>query len=109
MNLPTKLRVLGWVVSLSGAALLVFSGGFGTRDSQIWAMAGAITMVLGMILTSTSSLVAHLQHMRSLRRPPTTTCAPGGADDVAAARVPAHTAGASYLCAPRSYTAPTTA
>jgi hypothetical protein len=69
MNFPAKLRVSGWLVSLAGAGLLVFSGGFGNRESQIWAMAGAVTMVLGMILTSTSSLVAHLQHMRSLRRP----------------------------------------
>jgi hypothetical protein len=69
MNLPAKIRVSGWIVSLAGAGLLVFSGGFGTRETQIWAMAGAITMVLGMILTSVSSLVAHFRHMRSLRHP----------------------------------------
>ena len=69
MNLPAKLRVSGWIVSLTGAGILVFSGGFGTRETQIWAMAGAVTMVLGMILTSVSSLIAHLQHVRSLRRP----------------------------------------
>ena len=68
MNLSTKLRIAGWCVSLAGAGLLVFSGGF-SGNSMIWAMAGALSMVLGMILTSTSSLVAHLQHMRSLRRP----------------------------------------
>lgn len=71
MSTPTKIRVSGWLVSIAGASILVFSGGFGTRESQIWAMGGAVTMVVGMILTSTSSLVAHLQHMRSLRRPPT--------------------------------------
>jgi len=69
MTLPAKIRITGWIVCLVGAGSLVFSGGFGNHESQFVAMAGAVTMVVGMILTSTSNLVAHLQHMRSLRRP----------------------------------------
>lgn len=84
MTLPTRLRIAGWIVSLAGAAGLVFSGGFDT-DSRIIAMSGAVVMVLGIILTSTSPLVANLQERRRLREkidalknaPPGTPSKPG--------------------------------
>jgi len=69
MSLPAKLRVAGWLVSLSGAALLIFGGGIGGgfgSDHRIWPMIGALVMVLGIILTSTSPLVATLQERRRI-------------------------------------------
>ena len=66
MSLAGKVRALGWMVSLSGAGLLVFSGGFGT-ETRLYAMAGAVTMVLGMIITSLASLISVLQERRRLR------------------------------------------
>jgi hypothetical protein len=70
MSAPVVLRVSGWVVSLAGAAVLVFSGGFGQDAKNPVPWIGAITMIVGMILTSSSGLVAHLAHMRRLRKPP---------------------------------------
>jgi hypothetical protein len=72
MSAPVVLRLSGWVVSLSGAAVLVFSGGFGQDAKNPVPWIGAIAMVVGMILTSASGLAAHLAHMRRLRRPPGT-------------------------------------
>ena len=69
MSLPAKLRLAGWIVSLGGAALLVFGGGIGGglgSENQIWPMIGALVMVLGIILTSTSPLVATLQERRRI-------------------------------------------
>ena len=69
MSLPARLRVAGWIVSLSGAALLVFGGGIGggfNSENQIWPMIGAIVMVLGIIVTSTSPLVSTLQARRQI-------------------------------------------
>ena len=69
MSLPAKLRVAGWLVSLSGAALLIFGGGIGggfNTESAIWPMIGAVVMVLGIIITSTSPLVATLQERRRI-------------------------------------------
>ena len=69
MSLPARLRIAGWVVSLSGAALLVFGGGIGggfNTDNQIWPMIGAVVMVLGIIITSTSPLVSTLQARRQI-------------------------------------------
>ena len=69
MSLPARLRVAGWLVSLAGAALLVFGGGIGGGfggEHQIWPMIGAVVMVLGIILTSTSPLVATLQERRRI-------------------------------------------
>ena len=69
MSLPAKLRVIGWMVSLSGAALLVFGGGIGggfNSENAIWPMIGAVIMVLGIIITSTSPLVATLQERRRI-------------------------------------------
>ncbi|MFN3484970.1 MAG: hypothetical protein ACK44W_05750 [Planctomycetota bacterium] len=68
MSAPLVLRVSGWIVSLSGAALLVFSGGFGQDAKNPLPWIGAIVMVVGMILTSSSGLVAHLAYMKRLRR-----------------------------------------
>ncbi len=65
MTLPTRLRVSGWIVSLLGAAALVFGGGFDS-ESRIITMSGAVVMVLGIILTSTSPLVATLQERRRI-------------------------------------------
>jgi Kef-type K+ transport system membrane component KefB len=69
MSLPAKLRVAGWVVSLGGAAMLVFGGGIGggfNTENAIWPMIGAVIMVLGIIVTSTSPLVATLQERRRI-------------------------------------------
>ncbi|HEX7896467.1 MAG TPA: hypothetical protein VF950_01710 [Planctomycetota bacterium] len=69
MSLPARLRVAGWIVSLSGAALLVFGGGVGggfNSDNAIWPMIGAVVMVLGIIITSTSPLVSTLQARRKI-------------------------------------------
>ena len=65
MSVPTRLRVGGWIVSLLGAAALVFGGGFDS-ESRIVTMSGAVVMVLGIILTSTSPLVATLQERRRI-------------------------------------------
>ena len=66
MSIPTRLRIGGWIVSLLGAGALVASGGFDT-ETRLVAMTGAVVMVLGIILTSTSPLVANLQERRRLR------------------------------------------
>ena len=84
MTLPTRLRIGGWIVSLLGAGALVASGGFDT-ETRIIAMTGAVVMVLGIIITSTSPLVANLQERRRLRAeldafknaPPGTPSKPG--------------------------------
>ncbi len=65
MSLAAKLRVAGWLISLAGAAALVFGGGFNS-ETQIVSMTGAIVMVLGIIVTSTSPLVATLQERRRI-------------------------------------------
>lgn len=65
MSLAAKLRVAGWIVSLTGAAALVFGGGF-SSETQIVSMAGAVVMVLGIILTSTAPLVSAVQERRRL-------------------------------------------
>ena len=65
MTLPTRLRVSGWIVSLLGAAAIIFGGGFDS-ESKIVTMSGAVVMVLGIILTSTSPLVATLQERRRI-------------------------------------------
>lgn len=69
-GLPLKLRISGWIVSLIGACVLIFAGGFGADAKNPVPWIGAIVFVIGMILTSSSGLAAHLAHMRSLRRPP---------------------------------------
>lgn len=69
MSIPSRLRVTGWLVSLGGAALLIFGGGFGagfTEESQLPRMVGAVVMVLGIIITSLSPLVAALQERRRI-------------------------------------------
>ena len=43
MSLPAKLRVCGWIVSLIGAATLVFSGGY--SDHPGFFFSGAVVMV----------------------------------------------------------------
>ena len=68
-GLPLKLRISGWVVSLVGAAILVFAGGFGGDAKNPVPWLGAIVFVVGMIITSSSGLAAHLERMRSLKRP----------------------------------------
>jgi len=66
-GLPLKLRISGWIVSLIGAAVLVFAGGFGGDAKNPIPWLGAITFVIGMIITSSSGLAAHLQRMKSLK------------------------------------------
>lgn len=65
MTLAAKLRVAGWLISLTGAAALIFGGGFDS-ESRILTMSGAVVMVLGIIVTSTSPLVATLQARRRI-------------------------------------------
>lgn len=67
MSLAGKIRALGWIVSLSGAGLLVFSGGF-APETRVRAMVGAVTMVVGMIITSLASLISVVQERRRLRQ-----------------------------------------
>ena len=66
-GLPLKLRISGWIVSLIGAAVLVFAGGFGGDAKSPIPWLGAITFVVGMIITSSSGLASHLQRMKSLK------------------------------------------
>lgn len=69
MSIPARLRIAGWIVSLTGAGVLVFGGGMGGgfhSGSQILPMIGAVVMVLGIIVTSTSPLVATLQERRRI-------------------------------------------
>ncbi len=68
MTLPLKLRITGWIVSLIGAAVLVFAGGFGGDAKNPVPWLGAITFVIGMMLTSSSGLAAHLQRMKALKQ-----------------------------------------
>jgi hypothetical protein len=71
MSLPARLRIAGWIVSLTGAALLVFGGYLGggfNSENQIVPMIGAVVMVLGIILTATSPLVSTLQARREISR-----------------------------------------
>jgi drug/metabolite transporter (DMT)-like permease len=64
-----KLRVAGWIVFLIGGAIFLLMGGFeNPKDPIPWI--GLFVALLGMILTSTSNLVAHLDRMKKLRRPP---------------------------------------
>ena len=65
---PFRLRASGWIVSLAGATMIVFSGGW-TEESKVLFIAGCFGMVGGMVLTSLSSLVNHLQYMKGLRKP----------------------------------------
>jgi Kef-type K+ transport system membrane component KefB len=84
MSIPTRLRIAGWIVSLIGAGALVASGGF-DGETRLIAMSGAVVMVLGITLTSTSPLVANLQERRRIREqiaalknaPPGTPSKPG--------------------------------
>ena len=69
-GLPLKLRISGWIVSLIGAAVLIFAGGFGGDVKNPIPWLGAITFVIGMIITSSSGLAAHLQRMKALKEPP---------------------------------------
>lgn len=69
MSLPARLRIAGWMVSLTGAGLLVFGGGLGggfNSETQVFPMIGAVVMVLGIILTATSPLVSTLQERRRI-------------------------------------------
>ncbi len=63
------LRVSGWICFLLGVAIFFLAGGFSAPKNPIPWM-GLFVALLGMILTSTSNLVAHLQRMRELKRPP---------------------------------------
>lgn len=65
MSIPTRLRLAGWIISLTGAAGLVFGGGFNS-DVPYVSMAGAVIMVLGIIVTSTAPLVGAMQERRRL-------------------------------------------
>jgi Kef-type K+ transport system membrane component KefB len=70
MSVPARLRVAGWLVSLTGAAILILGGGVGggfNSEFQILPMIGAVVMVLGIILTSTSPLVATLMERRRIK------------------------------------------
>ena len=70
MSVPARLRVAGWLVSLTGAAVLIFGGGIGggfNSEHQVWPMIGAVVMVLGIILTSASPLVATLMERRRIQ------------------------------------------
>jgi hypothetical protein len=69
-GLPLFLRVTGWAVSLAGAALLLASGGFGVDGRKPLAWAGVFVFLGGVTLTSSSMVVAQIQRMRALRRPP---------------------------------------
>ena len=66
-GLPFKLRIAGWIVSLIGAGVLIFAGGFGGDAKNPIPWLGAITFVIGMIITSSSGLAAHLQRMKGLK------------------------------------------
>jgi len=78
-GLPLKLRISGWIVSLIGAAVLIFAGGFGGDAKNPVPWLGAITFVIGMIITSSSGLAAHLQRMKALKSPPKDEPPPGPA------------------------------
>ena len=69
-GLPLKLRISGWIVSLIGAGVLVFAGGFGGDPKNPIPWLGAVTFVIGMIITSSAGLAAHLQRMKALKQPP---------------------------------------
>ncbi len=60
------LRLSGWICFLLGAGVFFFSGGFEDPKNPIPWM-GTFTALLGMILTSSSRLAAHLQEMRRLK------------------------------------------
>jgi len=79
-GLPFKLRVSGWIVSIVGASVLIFAGGFGGDAKNPVPWLGAITFVIGMMLTSSSGLAAHLQRMKALKQasqPPPPDSPPG--------------------------------
>lgn len=64
-----KLRIAGWAFFLIGGAVFLWMGGFEKpKDPVPWI--GLFVALLGMILTSTSNLVAHLERAKKLRRPP---------------------------------------
>ncbi len=68
MSLPLVLRLSGWGVSLLGGGLILLS----FADDEIprarnpFFIAGMIVFVVGMILTSSSGLVAVLQQRRRI-------------------------------------------
>lgn len=68
MSVPGRLRVAGWIVSILGGGIYIFSGGLGAgfAAGSYLPMAGALVMVLGIIITSTGPLVATLQARRQI-------------------------------------------
>jgi hypothetical protein len=68
MSLPLVLRLSGWGITLVGGALILVSLGDDSvpRVQNPFFMAGAVTFVVGMIVTSSSGLVATLQRRRHL-------------------------------------------
>jgi len=68
-GLPLLLRISGWAVSLAGAALMLASGGFGAAGRKPLAWAAVFVFLAGVILTSSSMVVAQVLRIRSLRPP----------------------------------------
>lgn len=68
MRLPLALRLSGWAVTLVGGGLILvsFANDDVPRVQNPFFMAGALVFVTGMILTSTSGLVAVLQRRREI-------------------------------------------
>lgn len=66
---PVAVRLSGWAVSLIGGGLILvsFSNDDIPRVKNPFFMAGAVTFVVGMILTSASGLVATLQRGRIIK------------------------------------------
>ena len=69
MRAPLVIRLSGWAVTFVGGGLILYSF---TDDSVARAqnpvfMAGAVVFVVGMILTSTSGLIATIQRHRAIK------------------------------------------
>ncbi len=70
--MASKTRILGWTLFLAGLGLFLFMGSFeALQDSSapghIFSIVGIGAAFLGMILTSTSRLLFHLESMRRLK------------------------------------------
>ncbi len=70
--MATTLRLSGWTFFLAGLGLFLFMGSFeGLQDSSapghLYSVIGMGSSLLGMLLTSSSRLLAHFDSVRRLK------------------------------------------
>ena len=70
MSKSVWMRISGWLLFLAGGVFLLVTGPQLLDPENLLPWAGAFTMMIGMGLTMGANLVAHIEHMRTLKPPP---------------------------------------